>query len=1026
MKGVYGIPYGATELKLPGGVAIPIGEEAFRTRAFYVPFQRVFRGEWRNSVDGQLVPKLMQAAGLTPEQAKMVGDLVYTLGENGGKLDIMSGLRKWVGKPQLKPTLQSLGIPPELLSPSAVRDIENLIVDALPQDAPEVMRRISEILMRERNPAGQIMSLAGVQPGIRSWSDVDLADEVAWLTANLLGDARRAGLDPTAVQTQAQAIAKAYVDARTQGFERLAGDIAQVENNPNLWSMTMDYFTDLLAKRNAARATVDAASQEAVRLGTPDAWQRKWQITQQAWENLGKEFLTLSDEYRTLLAQPGEYTRRHDWWDTISKYLAWDEAEFRRIRGIDLGSVGDEAGETWQRVINNNREFVDNKLFELFGAFQRYPSLENFDVVRYTIQRIESIGAQTAATLADARQSLAEGKMSKTAYAKLRNKLWNAMFDSQAIQADEMARAVVMNGLAEQTQSGLRWFDPFNNQEYRLLGKAENGKWKALNVETGEEELFDAASSMNEVAPFVVPLDVVNDFERMTGNDLTPEIDQVLGDIASQRPTNLRPDLRPPFEGAQSPNAPVLTPAQRGLSPADQAMTGVPAQSAPTADELAQAVGAAQNRRAMSGTPESVDDPLGYNQFADVIGQNVPRSVQDQFQVHGTDAQGAIRLLEGGVDPSRPLQSGAPIDYSGQGGVLGTRSQNPVLVISAPGQPIDEVRNVVLNGPAADTIDLWRQRYPGVNFMTAEEAAEWMQGGQRLSPAERAMTLRENMFPAGDDLPLPSGTTYGPADKGPFVPGEPPARQIPPVQRSLVGRPPARETAPMSQELTQGRFVPPASGEQTVATVPTDNELRQLAIDAGISTAGETGTPNNRWLLNVLNKDLGIQVDSLGQLSDAERILARQALQERAAKSVTTPQRAVTPDVAPVDYRGLTKAQIIAQYGDELAEQGITPAKAKRMTKRELDVALGRADETPLTTTGDLAQEEIEGLRDARDSIRREWDAKVASQVEGIPQIDVLIMRFKRDGGVNLNVGAGKTTGLEKLYAPDEALKGGK
>src|SRR5690606_15148273 len=169
-----------------------------------------------------------------------------------------------------------------------------------------------------------------------------------------------------------------------------------------------------------------------------------------------------------------------------------------------------------------------------------------------------------------------------------------------------------------------------------------------------------------------------------------------------------------------------------------------------------------------------------------------------------------------------------------------------------------------------------------------------------------------------------------------------------------------------------------------------------------------------------------IQVDSLGQLSDAERMVARQALQERAAKSVTTPQRAVTPDVAPVDYRGLTKAQIIAQYGDELAEQGITPAKAKRMTKRELDVALGRADETPLTTTGDLAQEEIEGLRDARDSIRRELDAKVASRVEGIPQIDVLIMRFKRDGGVNLNVGAGKTTGLEKLYAPDEALKGGK
>ena len=49
MAKIYQIPYGSTEIPL-GGLAIPVGEQAFYSRAFYVPFQRTLRRTWAEMV----------------------------------------------------------------------------------------------------------------------------------------------------------------------------------------------------------------------------------------------------------------------------------------------------------------------------------------------------------------------------------------------------------------------------------------------------------------------------------------------------------------------------------------------------------------------------------------------------------------------------------------------------------------------------------------------------------------------------------------------------------------------------------------------------------------------------------------------------------------------------------------------------------------------------------------------------------------------------------------------------------------
>lgn len=561
MRTLYSIPYGSTEMQLGNGVAVPMGEQAFYARAFYVPFNRVFTGELTNSANNQLLPMLQQAAGLSPEQARMVVDKVLSIGKGDGKLAIAQGIRNYVGKPQLTHTLQSMGIPPELISPKAIRNIENLLADALPQDAPEVMRLIREVLDGERNPYGQLLNLAGKQPGIYNWSAVDLTQEVGWMTTQLAEDARKAGIDPTVATQQAEQLARTYVNARSSSFDRVASDIAQAENNSNLWSLVMDYWTEVLNTKNAARAQVDNLSQAAVNAGTPQAWEAKWTGTQKLYGELAQQFGNISDNYRMLLAdiQNGaEYTKRYDWWNTIERYLQWDEMEFRRLRGTDLGSVGEDSGDLWQQVITNNRQYVDNALFDVFGAFQQYPNADNFDIVRSTMNNIEALGAQTAATLADAREALANGQMSKVAYAKLRNKTWNNFFDAGAVYADEMAHAIVYNGLAEQTQTGLRWFDP-SGVEYQLAGLTEDGRYLARNMQSGATEPFHAATTMDEVNPFTVPLDVVNDYNRMAGN-LTDDVDKVVADIAATRPQQIRPDVQAVPESVAPPATQTVAP----------------------------------------------------------------------------------------------------------------------------------------------------------------------------------------------------------------------------------------------------------------------------------------------------------------------------------------------------------------------------------------------------------------------------------------------------------------------------------
>src|SRR5690606_4097001 len=162
---------------------------------------------------------------------------------------------------------------------------------------------------------------------------------------------------------EATALATRYLQDQQQTFQRVFDDMAGMPNTPDTWSVVMDFWQDVTHTKAKGRGIVDELGKRAVSLNTPDAWTEQWQGTQRVYDAMRTELARLGDETRLALSdvlQGGTYQPKHDWWETIEGYIAWDEEAFAHARAIELGSpdVADMA--QWQEVITRNREYIDN------------------------------------------------------------------------------------------------------------------------------------------------------------------------------------------------------------------------------------------------------------------------------------------------------------------------------------------------------------------------------------------------------------------------------------------------------------------------------------------------------------------------------------------------------------------------------------------------------------------------------------------------------------------------------------------
>jgi hypothetical protein len=541
MRGAYNIPYGSTEIKLPGGLAIPFGEEAFYSRAYYVPFQRTFNADIAKGINEFLVPRLQQIEGVTPQVIQNIGSWVQAAAESGGKGDVMEVMRNLVGKPGISMTLKQIGVPKELLLPQHSKAIEWLLMDAAPSQADQVMKNISRILAQARRPAGELLNLSPAQAGISNWTDIDLAQEAAWVADTLTKTAKKAGMDVATAAEEGRKLAQTYINGQEGALNRVVQDLAGAANTPDTWSVTVDFWIDAQKAKVEARQLVDEAGELAAQLNTPEAWQQKWTTTKQTYEALAQKIAKSGEDARLALQQTlgGQlYTPKHDWYETIEDYIRFDEQEFLQSRNIVLGRAADADPAEFKKVIDANRAMLDNALYELIGTFQKYPSLENFDLVREGFRKVQVMGAQVRSKLDEL---LAQG-MSGDEYAKARNQAWNNYFDAGATYNRYLGETVVYNGLVNEAGANLKWTE--GDVEFTLVRPSETkGKWIARRSDNGKEEEFTVADTATEVSPLTVPKSVVTDWQRTFGDEklLDDATTEVMAEIEASAPEVLRP-----------------------------------------------------------------------------------------------------------------------------------------------------------------------------------------------------------------------------------------------------------------------------------------------------------------------------------------------------------------------------------------------------------------------------------------------------------------------------------------------------
>ncbi len=592
---------GNTALLGTGG-RVAFGEQNFYLRAFSQPFERFLNKNWAGVVSGELTP-VLETLGIDPAMAKRLQDIAVDAGITGNKASIAGALRHAVNKATISPNLRELGIAPDAFSLDAWKKINDLIQDGVPENVTEIAQQVRGIVQQETDRLTRLVNAAPPQPLRYAWTEAEQVEDGADMIDSLAQAARRAGIDPEQAKQEASTFVQQVINAERQALETFRTELA-TNDNPSALNVAVDLWGQIDELKRVARAKVDELGQAASTANTPDLWQRKWQETQKIYTDLSSYVQRTIDQARTdVLAIEGgkEVPRRYDFWNMVDRYLAFDEMTTREARAAGMDLNAPEAGNLlWKQVIEANRSYVDASTAEAFQAFRRYVSTDALDMIASAQKNIDRLGAQANGYLAEMREQLSLGMISKDRYYGIRNTVWGQMFDNAVLVNKAATWEIVQDGLAKQTETMLRWTDDFAGGEFKLVAPGQDGIWTAKRLDDSTIHQFadPTRGKPGDVSSMPrVPQEVVNDYYRVLGEAdkiVEQEVADIVAEVAQTIPIPQTLDeLMAMIKAGTAPPDELIPPAL-----IDQMMTGdappiarvVPASSIPDATAQAQAV----------------------------------------------------------------------------------------------------------------------------------------------------------------------------------------------------------------------------------------------------------------------------------------------------------------------------------------------------------------------------------------------------------------------------------------------------
>ena len=521
---------------------VPFGEQAFYVRAFDRSFGRAFTDLWKGVVNEEIAPRL-QAAGLEPKTAARVTDAIISAGVYGNKADIASRVRSVINGAYDPIDLRSLGVPDELVSAEGWKEINDWLKylnsqkQLRPDDISRAQRGVQRVFVRETERAAEILRQAPLQPGVYDRLSGDAALDGAALVDELTEAGVQGGMTRQAAQEQAVKFAKEHVDQSNQIQEALVNEIARVEN-PRAMTFAVDAWAKLHALRRQARAQVDELSQAAARYGgnkemRAALWGKKWQETQRIYTEMIADMGEVVNDARLALAGGEEAAATFDWWIGIQRYLDYDDALIQEARQTALFATTRDP-ELWETVVDANRAYVDQAWLPMFHAVRRFPTPDALDVVADVVNRVEAFGATTSSYLRPFREQALAKQLPWDEYWPIRNGAWRHWADMSRTYIEDAQRRITLLGLADSTESKLRWNDPFAGGDFLLAGPGKDGTWFAYRMDDWSVHRFSEAGG--ESALPEVPQKIIDDWERVIGTD-DAQLDAAVEEIRREAET---------------------------------------------------------------------------------------------------------------------------------------------------------------------------------------------------------------------------------------------------------------------------------------------------------------------------------------------------------------------------------------------------------------------------------------------------------------------------------------------------------
>lgn len=497
-----------TEIPTGAGTSIPVGEQAFRLKAFSAASERILQGGWQDTVQEGFRNQILQM-GVDPVVADSIASRLVEAGVTGNRQTVEATIRAITGGDFLAPSLADFDVPWGLLDPESYRDISKVLASANPMNMEETLSNLRRAFHDQIERRAKVINTAPPGIFVPEWTN-QVGHEDAGLFYDAFEElAQRHGFSFNDLRPRAKKMAQRWGDEGEALWDSFRADMAQ-SADPSVVHVGLDTWFQMTELRKQARKELDGLLQKRVQ---KDQWEGVLSQMDSIHENYHRQIedVFVQGRENIRLANQGQaYKPLFSAAEIIEDYIKLDEDALQVMlsQGKKLRSQLDKK---WSVAKEGARGLIDKSTYELFDAFKLNPTQEALDLIVETQRVMGRMGHQVASYLKPFRDAaINNGKEDGRlwdAFFRRRNEAWQSWTENVVALNKGMRQMISASSMRSGDLSWLHWIGEGEKaQNMWLVGKAEGGRYY-VSTDTGyrimaESEIPPGVLEMyNKISP---------------------------------------------------------------------------------------------------------------------------------------------------------------------------------------------------------------------------------------------------------------------------------------------------------------------------------------------------------------------------------------------------------------------------------------------------------------------------------------------------------------------------------------------